>query len=137
MTRRSKKPPTETPTRREVARKIATSIVNSLRGDMPKQWMETFDLEDDELVTQAMQDVAGWLERGRDVVDPLGAHIRVPGRRRVMRPQGPITIASRFPFEITGQCNTRLRISGAPRRRIEGVVRLMLILHGILLTPTA
>lgn len=81
------------------------------------------------------QDESGVLHLAGTVHSPLD--IRVPGRRRVMRPQGPITIASRFPFEITGQCNTRLRISGAPRRRIEGVVRLMLILHGILLTPTA
>lgn len=81
------------------------------------------------------QDESGVLHLAGTVHSPLD--IRVPGRRRVMRPQGPITIASRFPFEITGQCNTRLRIEGVLRRRTESVVRLMLILHGIVLAPVS
>lgn len=69
--------------------------------------------------------LAGTVHTPRDV--------RLPGRRRVLRPQGPVTINARFPLEITWQSNARLRIVGVLRRRTESVVRLMLILHGVLI----
>lgn len=68
----------------------------------------------------------------------MAAHarsVRVPGRRRVVRQGGVREIRGRFPFEIAPQCNTRLRLIGKLRQPVSRVTRLMVILHGVRLSP--
>ncbi len=61
-------------TRTEIAMKISDSLIDSLRGGSSKAWVETLDLDDnddsneveiDEVVAEAMEIVAIWLESGR------------------------------------------------------------------------
>lgn len=81
------------------------------------------------------QDEAGVLRLSETT--PERRIVMIPGERRVMRPDGVRTIRGRFPLEIGGQDNARIHVSGVLRQPTEGLVRLMVILYGILLTPPA